>query len=77
MTYNAKHRNIIGTLGFFVLGMLFGGVASAIVVWREYRQYKKSGRLEYHDVWRYIIASSCGAVIQFLVVLTLLLTKKF
>lgn len=75
MTYNAKHRNIIGTLGFFCLGLMIGGFASMIAVWREWLQYKESGVLESNDVMRYVIVSSCGAVIQFLVVLTILLTK--
>lgn len=75
MAYDAKRRDIIGTLGFFVLGVLIGGFASMIAVWREWLQYKESGVLEQGDVWRYMIASSCGAVIQFIVVLTILLTK--
>ena len=64
MAYNAHKRNIIGTLGFFVLGVLIGGFASMIAVIREWVQYKRSGVLESNDVWRYVIVSSCGAVIQ-------------
>lgn len=75
MTYDAHKRNIIGTLGFFVLGLLIGGFTSMIAVWREWIQYKRSGVLESNDVWRYVIVSSVGAVIQFMVVLTILLTK--
>ena len=73
MTYNAKRRDIIGTLGFFILGVLIGGFSPAIAVWREWRQFKKSGTLENGDLMRYVIVGSIGAVIQFLVVLTLLL----
>lgn len=75
MTYDAHKRNIIGTLGFFVFGVLIGGFASMIAVWREWLQYKQNGVLESNDVMRYVIVSSVGAVIQFLVVLTILLTK--
>ena len=69
MTYNAKHRDILGTIGFFALGVLIGGFASMIAVWREYRQYKKSGVLEQGDLWRYVFASSIGSVIQMIVLL--------
>lgn len=72
MTYDAHKRNIIGTLGFFVLGMLIGGFASMIAVWREWLQYKKNGVLEQGDVWRYMIASSCGAVVQMIVLLIII-----
>jgi len=68
-------RNIIGTLGFFVLGVLIGGFASAVAVWREWLQFKKNGVLESNDVMRYVIVSSIGAVIQFMVVLTILFAK--
>ena len=67
--YNAYKRNIIGTIGFFVLGVLIGGFASMIAVWREWLQYKENGVLEQGDVWRYMIASSCGAVVQMIVLL--------
>ena len=72
MAYDAKRQDIIGTLGFFVLGLLMGGMAAMIAVWREYRQYKKSGVLEYNDVWRYVIVSSIGAVIQLIIILCIL-----
>lgn len=75
MAYNAMKRNIIGTIGFFALGLLIGGFASMIAVIREWVQYKESGVLESNDVMRYVIVSSAGAVIQFIVVLTILLTK--
>ena len=75
MTYDAHKRNVIGTLCFFALGVLIGGFASMIAVWREWLQYKKNGALESNDVMRYVIVSSCGAVIQFIVVLTILFTK--
>lgn len=74
MSYDAHKRNIIGTLGFFLLGVLIGGFASMIAVWREWVQYKQNGVLESNDVMRYVIVSSCGAVIQFIVVLTILFT---
>ena len=77
MTYDAKKRDIIGTLGFFVLGVLIGGFAAMIAVGREYKQYKENGVLESNDVMRYVIVSSVGAVIQFIVLLTILLTKIF
>ena len=67
--YNAYKRNIVGTITFFVLGVLIGGFASMIVVWREWIQYKENGVLEQGDVWRYMIASSCGAVVQMIVLL--------
>lgn len=69
MEYNAHRRNIIGTLGFFVLGVLIGGFASMIAVWREWLQYKRNGVLESNDVMRYVIVSSCGAVVQIIVLL--------
>ena len=75
MAYDAHKRNIIGTIGFLALGLLIGGFASMIAVIREWLQYKKSGVLEQGDLWRYVFASSIGAVIQFMVVLTILLTK--
>lgn len=69
MAYDAKRRDIIGTLGFFVLGVLIGGFAAMIAVGREYRQYKQSGVLENDDLLRYVIVSSAGAIVQLLVVL--------
>ena len=75
MTYDAHKRNIIGTIGFFVLGVLIGGFASMIAVWREWLQYKKNGVLESNDVMRYVIVSSTGAVIQFIVLLIITFTK--
>lgn len=73
MAYNAKKRDTIGTIGFFVLGVLIGGFASAIAVWREWMQYKHSGVLESNDVMRYVIAASIGAIVQLAIVLVLLL----
>lgn len=75
MSYNAKKRDIIGTLGFFILGLLIGGFASMIAVWREWMQYKANGVLEYNDMWRYVIVSSIGAIIQFVVLLIITFTK--
>ena len=75
MAYNETKRNIIGTIGFFALGLLIGGFASMIAIIREWMQYKANGVLEQGDLWRYVFASSIGAVIQFMVVLTILLTK--
>ena len=72
MAYNARKRNIIGTLGFFILGVLIGGFSPAIALWREWRQSKEGGVLEVGDLWRYIIAGSAGAVVQFLVMLIIL-----
>ena len=69
MAYNGIKRNIIGTLCFFALGLLIGGFASMIAVWREWLQYKENGVLEQGDVWRYVIVSSCGAVVQMIVLL--------
>lgn len=74
MTYDAKKRDIVGTLAFFCLGVLIGGFASAIVVLREWLQYKRSGVVEYHDVWRYVIVSSIGAVLQLVLLLYFLFT---
>ena len=76
MAYNAKKRDIIGTLGFFVLGVLIGGFASMIAVIREWVQYKANGVLEQGDLWRYIFASSIASVIQFIVLLIITLTNK-
>lgn len=73
MAYNAKKRDIIGTLGFFCLGVLIGGIAPMIAVWREWLQYKKNGVLESNDVWRYVMVSSAGAVIQLIIILQFLL----
>lgn len=74
-TYNAHKRDIIGTLGFFILGVLIGGASAAIAIWREWWQYKESGVLEQGDLWRYIVASSAGAVVQFVVLLIVILAK--
>lgn len=71
MAYNAKKRDIIGTLGFFILGLLIGGFASMIAVIREWMQYKANGVLEHGDLWRYVFASSIGAVIQVIVLLNI------
>lgn len=73
MNYDTHKRNIIGTLGFFCLGVLIGGFASAIAVWREWLQYKENGVLESNDVMRYVIAASIGAIVQLAIVLVLLL----
>jgi hypothetical protein len=72
MAYDAHKRNIIGTICFFVLGVLIGGFASMIAVIREWLQYKANGVLEQGDLWRYIFASSIGAVIQMIVLLYIL-----
>jgi hypothetical protein len=72
MAYDAHKRNIIGTLGFFILGVMIGGFASMIAVIREWLQYKANGVLEQGDLWRYIFASSIGAVIQMIVLLYIL-----
>lgn len=72
MAYDAHKRNIIGTIGFYVLGLLIGGVAPMIAVLREWVQYKKNGVLETGDLWRYVIASSCGSIIQMIVLLNIL-----
>lgn len=72
MAYDAHKRNIIGTIGFFALGLLIGGVASMIAVIREWVQYKKNGVLEQGDLWRYVFASSIGAVIQMVVLLIII-----
>jgi hypothetical protein len=72
MAYNAKRRDIIGTIGFFALGLLIGGFASMIAVIREWVQYKENGVLEQGDLWRYVFASSIGAVIQMIVLLYIL-----
>lgn len=73
MAYNAKKRDILGTLGFFVLGVLIGGFASMIAVIREWMQYKRSGVLESNDVWRYVMVSSAGAIVQLIIILQFLL----
>ena len=73
MAYNAKRRNIIGTIGFFVLGVLIGGIASMIAVIREWVQYKANGMLEHGDLWRYVIVSSAGAIVQLVIILQFLL----
>ena len=72
MTYDAHKRNIIGTIGFFALGLLIGGFASMIAVIREWLQFKKNGVLEQGDLWRYVFASSIGAVIQMVVLLIII-----
>lgn len=73
MTYNAKHRNILGTIGFFALGVLIGGFASMVAVIREWMQYKANGVLEQGDLWRYVFASSIGAIIQTVLILKILI----
>jgi hypothetical protein len=72
MAYDAHKRNIIGTIGFFALGLLIGGFASMIAVIREWMQYKENGVLEQGDLWRYVFASSLGAVIQMVVLLIII-----
>jgi hypothetical protein len=72
MAYDAHKRNIIGTIGFFALGLLIGGFASMIAVIREWLQYKANGVLEQGDLWRYVLASSIGSVIQVIVLLNVL-----
>ena len=72
MAYDAHKRNIIGTIGFFALGLLIGGFASMIAVIREWLQYKANGVLEQGDLWRYVFASSIGAVIQMVVLLIII-----
>lgn len=73
MTYNEHKRNVVGTIVFFVLGLLIGGFAAMIAVWREWLQYKKSGVLESNDILRYVIVSSTGAVVQMIIVLIILI----
>lgn len=73
MAYDAHKRNIIGTIGFFALGLLIGGFASMIAVIREWLQYKANGVLEQGDLWRYVIVSSMGSVIQMIIVLKILI----
>ena len=72
MSYNARRRDIVGTIGFFVLGMLIGGFAAMIAVWREWLQFKRSGVLEKNDVMRYVMVSSAGAVVQLVVLIIIL-----
>jgi hypothetical protein len=72
MAYDAHKRNIIGTIGFFALGLLIGGFASMIAIIREWLQYKENGVLEQGDLWRYVLASSIGSVIQVIVLLNIL-----
>lgn len=72
MAYDAHKRNFIGTIGFFCLGVLIGGFASMIAVWREWLQFKANGVLEQGDLWRYVFASSIGAVIQMVVLLIII-----
>lgn len=72
MAYNEHKRNVVGTIGFFVLGLLIGGFASMIAVWREWLQFKANGVLEQGDLWRYVMASSMGSVIQMIVVFKIL-----
>jgi hypothetical protein len=72
MEYNARHRDIVGTVGFFLLGVMIGGFASMIAVIREWVQYKANGVLEQGDLWRYVFASSIGAVIQMVVLLIII-----
>jgi hypothetical protein len=72
MAYDAHKRNIIGTIGFFALGLLIGGFAPMIAVIREWKQYKENGVLEQGDLWRYVLASSIGSVIQVIVLLNIL-----
>jgi H+/Cl- antiporter ClcA len=72
MAYDAHKRNIIGTLGFFILGVMIGGFASMMAIVREWLQYKENGVLEQGDLWRYVFASSLGAVIQMVVLLIII-----
>jgi hypothetical protein len=72
MAYDAHKRNVIGTLCFFALGLLIGGIASMIAVIREWLQFKANGVLEQGDLWRYVFASSIGAVIQMVVLLIII-----
>lgn len=73
MTYNEHKRNVVGTIGFFCLGVLIGGVAPMIAVVREWVQYKANGVLEQGDLWRYVFASSIGAVIQTVLIFKILI----
>ena len=72
MAYNAKYRDIVGTIGFFLLGLITGGFAPMVAVIREWKQYKESGTLEVNDLWRYIFVSSLGAVVQMFVLLIII-----
>lgn len=73
--YDAGRRNVVGTIGFFALGLLVGGFAAMIAVLREYAQYKRNGRLECDDVLRYVLVGSAGAVVQLIILIVLLIVK--
>ena len=64
MAYNAHKRNVIGTLGFFCLGVLINGIAPIIAILREYSQYNKNGVLEHDDIKRYVVSSSIGVLVN-------------
>ena len=73
MEYNARHRDIIGTVGFFLLGVVLGGFSPAIAVLREWMQYRQSGVLEHGDWLRYVLVGSAGAVVQMVVLIVLII----
>ena len=72
MEYNARHRDIIGTVGFFLLGVVLGGFSPAIAVLREWMQYRQSGVLEPVDLLRYVLVGSAGAVVNLVVLLIII-----
>lgn len=75
MEYNARHRDIVGTVGFFLLGVVLGGFSPAIATLREYAQYRRNGKLEHGDLLRYMLVGSAGAVVQMVVLIVLLIIK--
>ena len=75
MEYNARHRDIVGTVGFFLLGVVLGGFSPAIATLREYAQYRRNGKLEHGDLLRYVLVGSAGAVVQMVVLIVLLIIK--
>lgn len=66
--YNAKKRNALGIVGWFIVSLVINLFAFVPMVWREKRQAKKGGfPLEWDDILRYGWAIVIGSGIQGLV----------
>lgn len=66
-------RNMIGTVGAFCLGVLFGPLATIFMICREQWQAKKYGfDIESDDLVRYGITTSIGAVFNLIILFLIL-----
>lgn len=73
--YDAGRRDVVGTVVFFLLGVVLSGFSPAIAVLREWMQYRRSGVLEHGDLLRYVLVGSAGAVVQMVMLIVLLVIK--